>query len=140
MNIEPGPASPLLVASHAQPAVEDVDRLIEALMSMRDRAGETGRDRDLHGGEPGGLAVMSGQNVHRLARIEEAGALAPGIRNVIVPFYQLPPGAGGAEMRALSRKALPGARYRRHLLWRYSLIWVKPAPARAETTGLPPAG
>lgn len=24
-------------------------------------------------------------------------------------------------------RLLPGARYRRHLLWRYSLIWTKPA-------------
>jgi len=51
-----------------------------------------------------------------------------------------PPPLSYAETRALARQALPGARYRRHLLWRYSLIWVKPAPAGAETTGLPPAG
>jgi hypothetical protein len=29
-------------------------------------------------------------------------------------------------MHALARQMLPGARYRRHLLWRYSLIWTKP--------------
>jgi hypothetical protein len=40
-----------------------------------------------------------------------------------------PPPCGYAEMRALARHELPGARYRRHLLWRYSLLWVKPAPA-----------
>ena len=25
-----------------------------------------------------------------------------------------------------ARRLLPGARYRRHLLWRYSLLWAKP--------------
>ena len=32
------------------------------------------------------------------------------------------------EIRAVVRQSLPGVRYRRHLLWRYSLVWVKPAP------------
>jgi SAM-dependent methyltransferase len=49
-----------------------------------------------------------------------------------------PPPRSYAQMRALSRQALPGVRYRRHLLWRYSLIWVKPVAAVA--TGPPPAG
>jgi len=31
-----------------------------------------------------------------------------------------------AEMHALTRQMLPGARYRRHLLWSYSLKWTKP--------------
>jgi hypothetical protein len=30
-------------------------------------------------------------------------------------------------MRRLTRDLLPGARYRRHLLWRYSVVWRKPA-------------
>jgi 2-polyprenyl-3-methyl-5-hydroxy-6-metoxy-1,4-benzoquinol methylase len=30
------------------------------------------------------------------------------------------------EMRRLAGRLLPGARYRRHLMWRYSLTWVKP--------------
>ena len=38
-----------------------------------------------------------------------------------------PPPHTYAEMHALAREALPGARYRRHLLWRYSLIWANPA-------------
>lgn len=28
---------------------------------------------------------------------------------------------------ALAERLLPGVRYRRHLYWRYSLIWAKPA-------------
>jgi hypothetical protein len=31
------------------------------------------------------------------------------------------------EVRAAAATALPGVRYRRHLLWRYSLLWTKPA-------------
>ncbi len=31
-----------------------------------------------------------------------------------------------AEVRAAARRLLPGVRYRRHLLWRYSLLWTKP--------------
>jgi ubiquinone/menaquinone biosynthesis C-methylase UbiE len=31
-----------------------------------------------------------------------------------------------AEVRATARRLFPGARYRRHLLWRYSLLWTKP--------------
>lgn len=30
------------------------------------------------------------------------------------------------EVRAESKRLLPGRRYRRHLLWRYSLVWDKP--------------
>ena len=31
------------------------------------------------------------------------------------------------EVRAAARETLPGVRYRRQLLWRYSLLWTKPA-------------
>jgi SAM-dependent methyltransferase len=37
-----------------------------------------------------------------------------------------PPPQTYAETRAVARQALPGVRYRRHLMWRYSLIWTKP--------------
>jgi SAM-dependent methyltransferase len=40
-----------------------------------------------------------------------------------------PPPHTYADMQALTRRALPGARYRRRLLWRYSLIWIKPPRA-----------
>lgn len=36
-----------------------------------------------------------------------------------------PPPHTYAEMHALAQRALPGVRYRRHTLWRYSLIWAK---------------
>jgi 2-polyprenyl-3-methyl-5-hydroxy-6-metoxy-1,4-benzoquinol methylase len=37
-----------------------------------------------------------------------------------------PPPHTYAGIHALARQALPGVRYQRHLLWRYSLIWAKP--------------
>jgi hypothetical protein len=39
-------------------------------------------------------------------------------------------------MRRVTAKVLPGVRYRRYLLWRYSLIWIKPHdfPSTAENT------
>jgi SAM-dependent methyltransferase len=37
-----------------------------------------------------------------------------------------PPPETYAGMRRLAAELLPGVRYRRHLLWRYSLVWTKP--------------
>lgn len=37
-----------------------------------------------------------------------------------------PPPQTYAAMRLLAGRTLPGVRYRRHLLWRYSLTWTKP--------------
>jgi len=39
----------------------------------------------------------------------------------------LAPDMTWAQARATARQVLPGVRYRRHLLWRYSLVWDKPA-------------
>lgn len=38
-----------------------------------------------------------------------------------------PPPHTYTEIRQLAARTLPGLRYRRHILWRYSLIWKKPA-------------
>lgn len=35
-----------------------------------------------------------------------------------------------AQMRRTAADVLPGSRFRRHLLWRYSLIWTKPLELR----------
>jgi 2-polyprenyl-3-methyl-5-hydroxy-6-metoxy-1,4-benzoquinol methylase len=39
-----------------------------------------------------------------------------------------PPPVTYREMERIASRALPGVRYRRHLLGRYSLIWTKPSP------------
>jgi SAM-dependent methyltransferase len=41
-----------------------------------------------------------------------------------------PPPLTFADMRRLASGLLPGVRYRRHLLWRYSLVWTKPLADR----------
>lgn len=38
-----------------------------------------------------------------------------------------PPPHTYRQIRVLAGKSLPGVRFRRHLLWRYSLVWAKPA-------------
>ncbi len=45
-----------------------------------------------------------------------------------------PPPLRYCEMKALCRRVLPGARYRRHLLGRYSVVWHKPARHREGTS------
>ena len=38
-----------------------------------------------------------------------------------------PPPHTYRQIRRIAQETLPGVRYRRHLLWRYSLIWTKPS-------------
>jgi SAM-dependent methyltransferase len=42
-----------------------------------------------------------------------------------------PPPHTYAQIRRLAQRLLPGTRYRRHLLWRYSLTWIKPPATSA---------
>lgn len=44
------------------------------------------------------------------------------------PMVWPPPHTYG-ELRTLSTEVLPGSRFRRHLQWRYSLVWTKPTKA-----------
>jgi hypothetical protein len=37
-----------------------------------------------------------------------------------------PPPQTYAEMRGIADRILPGVRFRRRLLWRYSLTWTRP--------------
>lgn len=48
-----------------------------------------------------------------------------------------PPPLSYAELRRTAARLLPGVEYRRHMLWRYSLVWIRPpserpAPAQCE--------
>ena len=43
-----------------------------------------------------------------------------------------PPPLTYPAMRRLAARVLPGARFRRHLYWRYSLVWAKPGSRPAE--------
>jgi SAM-dependent methyltransferase len=98
--------------------------------------------------EPGGTLAIVGLARSRLpADLSwEAAAVAANLGYRLTrtywehpsPVVWTPP-LSYAETRALPRQALPGARYRRRLLWRYSLIWVKPAQTGAESAAPQPA-
>ncbi len=56
---------------------------------------------------------------HRVLRLRRT------FRQVAAPVVWPPPHTY-PQLRRIAAEVLPGARYRRHLLWRYSLIWTKP--------------
>jgi SAM-dependent methyltransferase len=87
---------------------------------------------------PGGtLAVIGLARLRRPADLPwEAAATVANLGCRLTRTYReqpsptvWPPPLSYAGMRALAWQELPGARYRRHLLCRYSLLWVKPAAA-----------
>ena len=83
---------------------------------------------------PGGRLAVIGLAADR--SVTDLLAAAPGIPADL--FYRVVyrKGESGApimdpemswrEVRAAAAQTLPGVRYRRHLLWRYSLLWQKP--------------
>jgi 2-polyprenyl-3-methyl-5-hydroxy-6-metoxy-1,4-benzoquinol methylase len=86
--------------------------------------------------KPGGALVIVG-----LARPGRAGDYLPDLAAMFAHRYLRlvrhyvkqtspvlwPPPLTYDQVRVVTGNALPGACYRRHLLWRYSLVWVKPA-------------
>jgi SAM-dependent methyltransferase len=83
---------------------------------------------------PGGRLAVVGLAANRWPADYLIGA--PGVP--VSMIYRAVRGRGGpgapikdpemtwAEVHAIARDVLPGVRYRRHLLWRYSLRWRKP--------------
>jgi SAM-dependent methyltransferase len=59
---------------------------------------------------------------HRRPRRSADGPAAASYQPPVV----WPPAVTYREIRRLAAGLLPGMRYRRHLLWRYSICWVKP--------------
>lgn len=59
------------------------------------------------------------ETASRILRRERAAADA-----VTAPTLWPPP-LGWDAVRSISAAILPGVVYRRHVLWRYSLVWVK---------------
>jgi ubiquinone/menaquinone biosynthesis C-methylase UbiE len=68
----------------------------------------------------GAAAMVAGRALDRDANDPEHGAIR-------APTLWPPPHTYGS-MRRLAESLLPGVRYRRHLLWRYSLVWREPGP------------
>lgn len=85
---------------------------------------------------PGGTLVVVGHRRERgpidltLATlafpVANALVLRRGITEVTAP--KLDPEATFAEIRAAAARTIPGARLRRRLLFRYTLVWQRPAP------------
>ena len=86
---------------------------------------------------PGGRVVVVGlARVDRVWDLARAG-LAAGVHR---PYMALtrrrywehsapmvwPPPESYTSMRAITREQLPGARFRRRVFWRYSIVWTRP--------------
>jgi SAM-dependent methyltransferase len=84
---------------------------------------------------PGGILVIVGLARSRPPDLPwEAAAVIANLGHRATKCYWQhpspivwPPPHTYRQIRALAGEALPGVRFRRHLLWRYSLVWAKPA-------------
>jgi SAM-dependent methyltransferase len=73
------------------------------------------------------VPAFVGHRVH--AAFDNGGRGARAADDVYRPPISWPPTLSYRQMRRLSAAILPGARFRRHLYWRYSLTWSKPVHA-----------
>ena len=115
-----------------EPASFDFISFVTSLHHM-DQEAALGKARSLL--RPGGRLVVIG-----IAReTSKAELLFTALRVPIVKFGDLrpdradpagmrivDPALGWGESRALAQRALPGAKYHRHVYWRYSVRWTKP--------------
>jgi SAM-dependent methyltransferase len=116
-----------------EPASFDLVTSVAALHHMDARLA-LGRMRDLL--RPGGrLAVVGLARASYPADLprDAAAAVVHRLHKATKGYWEIssptvwPPPETYAGMRDLAAELLPGARFRRHLLWRYSLVWTKPA-------------
>ena len=115
-----------------EPASFDAVVSVAALHHM-DAA--TGLARMSHLLRPGGTLAVVGlaraRYPHDLPR-EAAAVVAHRLHAAARGYWQhsaptvWPPPETYAGMRRIAEAVLPGVRYRRHVLWRYSLVWTKP--------------
>ncbi|MEU8109222.1 class I SAM-dependent methyltransferase [Nonomuraea muscovyensis] len=146
VGIDPDPDGIELARSHgddveyvlgdflAHPFAPESFDMVTAVATLHhlDAAAALDRVRELL--RPGGRLVVVG-----LARgggpaglpYELAGLVAHRWHTLTRPYWEHPspvaaPAQTYAAMRELARRTLPGARFRRHALWRYSLCWTKP--------------
>jgi hypothetical protein len=97
-----------------------------------DAAAGLGRMRQLL--RPGGTLAVVGcaRGVAPADLPAEVGAVAHRVLMATRTYWEhsapqvWPPPETYQAMRRIARRELPDVRYRRHLLWRYSLVWTKP--------------
>ncbi|EFL22392.1 putative methyltransferase [Streptomyces himastatinicus ATCC 53653] len=115
-----------------EPASFEVIASVATLHHM-DAATGLARMRDLL--RPGGVLAVVGlaRNTPRDLPYVLAGVAVGTAHRAVKGQWQhpspivWPPPVTYRQMRALAAEVLPGARYRRHALFRYSLVWHKPA-------------
>jgi 2-polyprenyl-3-methyl-5-hydroxy-6-metoxy-1,4-benzoquinol methylase len=111
----------------------DLVSAVASLHHMDARAG-LARLRDLVA--PGGVLVVIGlarpdlpKDIPREVAAQVIRLVQPGPKKVDdmpMPPVVWPPPERYATMRRLAAELLPGARWHRHLLWRYSVVWANP--------------
>ncbi len=118
-----------------EPASYDAVVSVAALHHM-EAAAALGRMRELL--RPSGTLVVVGCARRQLPRdlpVELAGAVATRLHKLTRTYWEhpsptvWPPPQTYSEARLLAAQVLPGVRYRRHVLWRYSLTWTNAAAA-----------
>ena len=114
----------------------DVVVAVASLHHMDARAGLLAMKNLL---SPGGVLVVIGLARTRLPRDvgwDVAAVVASKVHRARRSYWEQtapmvwPPPVTHTDMRRLAQELLPGARYRRHLLWRYSLVWRNPEVPR----------
>jgi 2-polyprenyl-3-methyl-5-hydroxy-6-metoxy-1,4-benzoquinol methylase len=84
---------------------------------------------------PGGTLALLGLARSRTAAdfaVDLGGAVATRAHKLTKTYWEhnapkvWPPPETYADMRRIAERVLPGVRYRRLVLWRYSLVWTKP--------------
>jgi SAM-dependent methyltransferase len=115
--------------------------LVASVAALHHMDAETGLMRMADLVRPGGALVVVG-----LARSRQLGDFALDIagaaatrahKHILRKRYWehsapkvWPPPLSYAELRRIAERVLPGAEYRRHVLWRYSLVWTRPRSVR----------
>jgi 2-polyprenyl-3-methyl-5-hydroxy-6-metoxy-1,4-benzoquinol methylase len=122
------------VLTHAFDA-ESFD-VVVAVAALHHMDAEAGLLRMQHLLAPGGVLVVVGCARSVLPRDvgwEAAAIMASRWHRLRREYWEhtaptvWPPPVTHGEMRRLAQRHLPGARYRRHVLWRYAILWTKPA-------------
>jgi hypothetical protein len=92
------------------------------------------RMRDLL--RPGGTLVIVGLALSSQLMdfvFDAAGGIVHRIHGLTTPYTEQksptvwPPPLTYSQVRQVAEQILPGARYRRRVLWRYSLTWTRPS-------------